>query len=163
VRFSSQNFDSGFCCVYTCSVKKKKSGQVSICRIGPFPCQFLGCLLPFSSWSGAAIQFKILQLPIICLRTWCVIQRSWFYEWCFRRTRMRVPALNSSHYDWEFMLYPTEDIRNNRKGIWFHSGNISDSDTGNRIVALTVTGCCKNWRFRSKAISSLNLLLHAMC
>jgi hypothetical protein len=37
VRISSQNFDSGFCCVYSCS--ERKSRQVSICRIGPFPCQ----------------------------------------------------------------------------------------------------------------------------
>jgi hypothetical protein len=31
--------------VCTLAVKKKKSGQVSTCRIGPFPCQFQDRLL----------------------------------------------------------------------------------------------------------------------
>jgi hypothetical protein len=38
VRLQPFNFDSGFCYVYSCS-EKKKSGKVSTCRIGPFPCQ----------------------------------------------------------------------------------------------------------------------------
>jgi hypothetical protein len=72
VLISSYNFDSRFCCVYSCS-ERKKSGQVSTCRIGPFTCESpwkpIFCdlnNLRFKCWSCSTI-YICIKWMYVCM------------------------------------------------------------------------------------------------